>query len=128
MKSLLLAFLLGVSVRVNAATVELGKYIAVDVLTKSTVAKFELKANGTVIFAVSSPDFSVNCNGRYAVNGNQFSSNLVCNSFFLSHANVSIDISSVTPQNLRSAKGVEVGVIIDALGDDPIKYLLKKND
>ncbi len=126
MKSLFLSLALLTTVQVSAATVELGKYRAVDADTKSTVATFELKANGKVSFQVTSPDFEVACSGKYSVQGNQFSTNLECDSLLLPEASVKIDISTVNPQSLRSERGAEVDVIIDALGDEPVKYLLKK--
>lgn len=128
MKTLLLSLLLAVATQVNAAQVELGKYRAVDADTKTIVASFELKASGDVDFLVKSPDFSAACSGKYAVNGNQFSTNLNCKSDILPKANVKIDISNVTAESIRSASGAEVNVMIDALGDEPVKYLLKKND
>ncbi len=126
MKALLLTILSAVTINAQSATVELGKYRAVDAATRSTVASFELKANGTVIFHVRSPDFEVACSGKYAVRGNEFSTNLECDSFLLSEARVKIDISTVNAQSIRSVKGAEVNVIIDALGDEPVKYHLKK--
>lgn len=126
MKVLLLTVLSAITFNVQAATVELGKYRAVDAATRSTVASFDLKANGTVSFHVRSPDFEVACGGTYTVRGNEFSTHLECDSFLLPEASVKIDISTVTPQSIRSEKGAEVNVIIDALGDEPVKYLLKK--
>ena len=128
MKFLLLSLLLMVSIQVNAASVELGKYRAVDAETKSTIATFELKANGGVDFQVKSPDFVVICSGKYSVNGNEFSTDLTCKSDILPKVSVKIDITNVTAQSIRSEKGAEVNVIIDALGDEAVKYLLKKND
>ena len=126
MKALLLTILSAVTINVHAATVELGKYRAVDAATKSTVASFELKANGTVTFHVRSPEFEVSCSGKYAVRGNEFSTNLECDSLLLPEAAIKIDISTVNAQSIRSEKGAEVNVVIDALGDEPVKYLLKK--
>lgn len=126
MKAILLTILSAITINVQAAQVELGKYRAIDAATRSTVASFELKANGTVNFHVRSPDFEVTCSGRYAVRGNEFSTNLECDSFFLSEASVKIDISTVNAQSIRSVNGAEVNVIIDALGDEPVKYFLKK--
>lgn len=128
MKSILLSLLLVVSTQVNAAQVELGKYKAVDADTRSVVADFELKAGGTVDFQVSSPDFAVACSGKYQVDGNTFSTDLTCKSDILPQANVKIDISNVTAQSIRSENGAEVSVVIDALGEEAVKYLLKKND
>ena len=126
MKALLLTILSAITINVQAATVELGKYRAVDADTNSIVASFELKANGTVSFRVSSTMIDVACSGKYTVRGNEFSTDLVCDSMLLSEASVKIDITAVTAQSIRSAKGAAVNVIIDALGDEPVKYLLKK--
>lgn len=128
MRFLLLSLLLVVSTQVNAAQVELGKYKAVDADTKSVVATFELKAGGTVDFQVKSPDFAVACSGKYHVDGNAFTTDLTCKSDILPQANVKIDISNVTAESIRSEKGAEVDVVIDALGEEAVKYLLKKND
>lgn len=131
MKSLLLSLLLVVSTQVNAAHVELGKYSAVDEDTKTIVATFELRANGTVNFSVTTPDFTMpepGCEGKYHVKGNNFYADLNCPTELLPEAKVTIDISNVTPQGLRSEKGVPVPVIIDALGDEPTVFLLKKAD
>ncbi len=130
MKSLILSLMLVVSTQVSAATAELGKYRAVDADTKTIVATFELKANGTVDFQVKSPDISpaIACSGKYTVTGNEFATELTCKSDILPKANVKIDISNVNAQSIRSANGAEVNVIIDALGDEAVKYLLKKAD
>ena len=130
MKSLLLSLLLVVSAKVNAQ-VEIGKYRAVDLDTKTIIATFELRTNGTVNFNVTTPDFTMpapGCEGVYKVVGNEFSADLKCPTDLLPEASVKIDVSNVNPQSLRSETGVEVNVVIDALGDEPIKFLLKKND
>ncbi len=130
MKSFLLTLILVVATQVNAAQVELGKYRAVDADTKSVVATFELKADGTVNFQVKSPDISpaIACSGKYTAIDNKFATDLTCKSEILPKVSVKIDISNVTAQSIRSENGAEVSVIIDALGDEAIKYLLKKND
>lgn len=131
MKSLLLSLVLLASTSAFAATVEIGKYRAVDSDTKTIVATFELRANGTVNFSVKTPDFTMpapGCEGTYKVQGNNFLADLKCPTDLLPQASVKIDISAVTPANLRSANGVEVGVVIDALGEEPNKFMLKKND
>lgn len=130
MKSLL-TFVSAVIVSVTLqAQVELGKYRAVDAETRSIVANFELKANGTVDFKVQSPDTMgpIFCQGRYSVKGNKFFADLQCDSMFLSEASVQIDISNVNATSLRSEKGVAVPVVIDALGSDPNVFLLKKDE
>ncbi|MGZ3691327.1 MAG: hypothetical protein ACXVAX_07475 [Pseudobdellovibrio sp.] len=131
MKSVLLGLVLLASTQLFAGQVEIGKYRAVDKDTKTIVATFELRANGTVNFSVKTPDFTMpapGCEGKYTVNGNTFQSDLKCPTELLPEANVTIDVSNVTPAGLRSANGVEVPVVIDALGSDPTVFLLKKND
>lgn len=131
MKSLILSLVLLASTSAFSATAELGKYIAVDKDTKSIVASFELRANGTVNFTVKTPDFTMpapGCEGTYKVEGNNFSADLKCPTEMLPQASVKIDISNVTAAGLRSATGVQVGVVIDALGEEPNQFMLKKAD
>ena len=66
--------MLVVAAQTHAATVELGKYRAIDADTKSVVATFELKADGTVDFQVKSPDISpaIVCSGKYTVTGSGY--------------------------------------------------------
>lgn len=131
MKALFVSLVMAVGLQAQAATVELGKYRAVDADTKSIVADFELRANGTVHFTVKSPDFAMpapGCEGRYNVKGNIFTADVTCPTDLLPQASVKIDIGAVTPENLRSKDGVRVNVIIDALGDEPTPFMLKKND
>lgn len=131
MKALLMSLILAAGFQAHAATVELGKYRAVDADTKSIVADFELRANGTVHFTVRSPDFAMpepGCEGRYQVKGNLFTAHVTCPTDLLPEASVKIDITPVTPEGLRSKEGVRVGVVIDALGDEATPFMLKKND
>ncbi|AGH96302.1 hypothetical protein [Pseudobdellovibrio exovorus] len=131
MKSLLMSLVLAAAFQANAATVELGKYRAVDADTKSIIADFQLRANGTVHFTVKSPDFTMpapGCEGKYSVKGNTFTANVNCPTPLLPTASVQIDITNVTPEGLRSKDGVRVNVVIDALGDEATPFLLKKND
>ena len=131
MKSLLLSLVLLASTSAFSATAELGKYRAVDKDTKSIVASFELRANGTVNFKVKTPDFTMpepGCEGTWKVQGNNFLADLKCPTDMLPEASVKIDITNVTKDNLRSESGVEVGVTIDALGEEPNTFILKKAD
>ncbi len=131
MKSFVLGLIVLASTQLFAAQVELGKYRAVDKDTKTIVATFELRANGTVNFSVKTPDFTMpapGCEGKYTVKGDTFLADLKCPTELLPEASVSINIANVTPAGLRSANGVEVPVIIDALGDEPTAFLLKKAD
>ena len=131
MKALFLAIVLAAATQVQAATVELGKYKAVDSETQSIVATFELKADSTLTFSVKSTDGSLpqtNCTGKYAVKGNEFAADLKCQSALLPTASVKIDITGVTPEKLRSPQGAKVNVKIDALGEDPTEFILKKAD
>jgi hypothetical protein len=129
MKSLVLALAMFVSSQVFAATVELGKYHAVDKDTQSVAADFELKAGGALTLKISAQGTVINCTGTYAVAGNDFKSDVKCDNDAVPSASVIIDISKVTPEGLRSAAGVEVPVKIpDLLGDDPAIFILKKAD
>lgn len=130
MKALLVSLMLFAGTQVFAGTVELGKYSAKDADTQTIQANFELKAGGAVTFSVKTPDLPqpIACSGTYSVAGNKFSASMNCNSALLQQAKVDIDISTVTPESLRSARGAEVNVVIDALGADATKFLLKKAD
>lgn len=110
------------------ANVELGKYRAVDADSGSIQANFELKAGGAVTFSVVASGTTINCSGTYNVQGKNFRASLRCNSALVSSANVNIDITNVNAQSIRSARGAEVNVVIDALGSDATKFLLKKAD
>lgn len=128
---LLILSLLVLSTQIFAAEVELGKYRAVDADTKTIISTFLLRENGTVNFNITSPDFTMpapGCEGTYKVVGNEFSSDMKCPTDLLPEASVKIDISKVNSENLRTENGVEVDVIIDAFGDEAVKFLLKKND
>ncbi len=131
MKSVIMSFLVFITSTAFASRVELGKYRAVDADTKSIVADFELRANGTVNFSVKTPDFTMpkpGCEGKYTVNGNKFSADLKCPTELLPEASVTIDITNVNPQSIRSQEGASVSVVIDALGEDPTTFKLKKAD
>ena len=131
MKSLLLSLVFAMSSQVFAGQIELGKYKAVDVDSKTIHASLVLRANGTVNFKVKTPDFTMpepGCEGKYTVKGNELEANMTCPTALLPEANVRIDITNVNPQSVRSEKGAEVNVVIDALGDEAIKFLLKKAD
>ena len=136
MKSLLLlSLVLVVSTQVNAqeqqAYVELGQYKAVDAETQTTHSDFVLRADGTVNFKIRTPDFTMpepGCEGTYKVEGHKFTAHLQCPTAILPEAIVEIDITNVTPESIRSVKGAEVDVTVDALSEEPVKYLLHKND
>jgi hypothetical protein len=131
MKSLVLSLLLVGAVQAGAATVELGKYKAkgnqpdVEGITASIL----LKANKDITFNINSPDVGlVTCSGQYEVSANLLVTDVECDSMFVSSAHVEINITNVTPESVRSVKGAEVLVLIDALSDVPAKFLLKKAD
>lgn len=131
MKSLFLTLILAATVQVNAATVEMGKYKAIDVDTRTVDASFILREDGTVNFNVTTPDFTMpapGCDGKYTVVGNEFRADMTCPTDLLPEVSVRIDITNVNPDSIRSENGAEVAVIIDALGDEPTQFLLKKND
>lgn len=129
MKALVLSLLLAVSTQAMAA-VELGKYRAIDADTKTITADLNLKADGTATITINTPDLPkpIPCEGKYKIEAKMLSADVKCKSDLLAEASVKIDITNVTPDSVRTEKGAEVAVIIDALGDDAIKFLLKKND
>jgi hypothetical protein len=128
MKALVLSLLL-VSVQ-GMAAVELGKYRAVDFDTKTITADLLLRANATSSIIINTPDLPkpIPCEGKYNVEGKLLTANVKCKSDLLDEALVKIDITNVTPEGLRSEAGVKVNVTIDALGDESIAFILKKND
>lgn len=131
MNSLILSLLVAAAVQVQAAQVEMGKYRAIDVDTRTVDATFVLRPDGTVNFNVTTPDFTMpapGCDGKYTVVGNTFSADMTCPTDLLPEVSVTIDISNVNHDSIRTEEGAEVAVIIDALGDEPTMFLLKKND
>lgn len=131
MKSLFLSIILAATVQVQAAQVEMGKYKAIDVDTRTVDATFILRADGTVNFNVTTPDFTMpapGCDGKYTVVGSEFTADMTCPTDLLPEVSVRIDITNVNPDSIRTEEGAEVAVIIDALGDEPTMFLLKKND
>jgi|GEM_PF-4336792 len=133
MKSLIVALVLALSAQVQAAQavqVELGKYRAIDADTKSITADLVLRANGTTAITINTPELPkpIPCEGKYTVVANELVADVKCKSALLSEANVKIDITNVNPQSVRSENGAKVNVIIDAFGDEAIKFLLKKAD
>ncbi len=110
-------------------TVETGFYTAVDVETGTIQSSLLLRADNTVNFKVSTPDFTMpepGCEGTYKVVENLLTADMTCPIDFLSEVQVRIDITNVTPESVRSEQGVNVDVIIDALGEDPYQFNLKK--
>lgn len=131
MKTLVLFCVLAAAIQANAAQVEMGKYKAIDVDTRTVDATFILRADGTVNFNVTTPDFTMpapGCDGKYTVVGNEFTADMTCPTDLLPEVSVRIDISNVNPESIRTEEGAEVAVIIDALGDESTQFLLKKND
>lgn len=131
MKSLVLALTMFVGSTVFAGQVELGKYRAVDADTKTIIADLELRANGTANLMITTPDFKMpapGCEGKYKIQGNKFSADVKCPTDLLPEASVTIDVTNVNPQSVRSPEGARVDVIIDALGEEATTFMLKKRD
>lgn len=109
--------------------VEAGSYTAVDLETGTIKSALLLRPDHTVNFKVETPDFTMpepGCEGQYVVQGNLLTADMTCPMDFLSEVQVRIDITNVTPEAVRSAEGVNVDVVIDALGEDPYEFNLKK--
>jgi hypothetical protein len=130
MKSLILAISLFSSLSFAAdKTIEPGLYSAVDVDTQTIVASLETHADSTVIFKVTTPDFTMpepGCQGTYAIKENLLTADMTCPLDYLSKVQVTMDVTNVTPESVRSPEGVIVDVVIDALGSDAYKFVLKK--
>jgi hypothetical protein len=129
MKFALITLLLSSFAFASGKAVEAGTYTAIDTETKTIVATLVVRADSTMNFAVSSPDFVMpepGCEGNYMTEENNFIADLKCPLDFLSQVQVQIDITNVTPESVRSEAGVDVEVIIDALGSDPYVFNLRK--
>lgn len=129
MKLFLASLLLSVAAYSAPKVVEVGTYKAVDTETQSIIATLVIRADKTLNFKVTTPDFTMpepGCEGTYTVEENNFISDLNCPLDFLSEVQVQIDITNVTPESVRSAQGVNVQVVIDALGEDPFEFNLHK--
>jgi hypothetical protein len=126
MKSLIIGFITLVSLQSYAVTVELGKYIAKDVKTqRDKVATFNLKAGGLADMTIQTSLGLVRCTGKYSVAGDDFKAHVNCNSILLPETDVTINIGAVTPENLRSAPGARVTVMLDIF-DAPEDFYLQK--
>ena len=109
--------------------VEAGTYSAIDVETKKINATLIIRADNTMNFMVVSPDFTMpapGCEGSYTTEENNFVADLKCPIDFLNEIQVQIDITKVTSENVRSEAGVDVEVILDALGPDAFLFNLHK--
>ena len=112
-----------------AKDIELGSYTAVDVETGAIASTILLRADKTVNFKVTTPDFTMpepGCEGVYTVTENKLAAELTCPISFLPNVRVEIDITDVTPESVRSESGVVVPVIIDAFGTDAVPFVLRK--
>lgn len=129
MKIFLASLLLSTVAFAAPKVVEPGTYSAVDVETKTIIASLEIRADHTLNFKVAAPDFTMpepGCEGKWSVEENTFASDLTCPLDFLSQVSVQIDITNITPETVRSPAGVNVEVVIDALGSDAFLFNLKK--
>jgi len=131
MKNLILSLIALFSISTANANkeVELGTYTAVDVETGEINSTLVLRADKTVNFKVATPDFEMpepGCEGTWEVQGNIIISDMECPLIFLPQVHVEIDITTVTPESVRSEEGALVPVAIDALGGEPAMFRLKK--
>lgn len=127
MKSLLVILSL-ISSTAFAVKMVPGHYQGWDVDTQTVMADLVLNADQTLIFNLTTPDFTTpapGCTGKYAEVGNDVTSDVTCPMDFLPTANVRMDVTSVTEAGLLSANGVAVPVYVDALGTDPIIFNMK---
>ncbi len=112
-----------------AGSIEPGKYTAIDVDSKSIIATLIVRADLTSNLMLKAPDFTMpepGCNGVYNVVDNILKAEMICPVQGLEKINVTIDITHVTPAEVRVEPGVVVDVVIDALGTEAYKFNLKK--
>ncbi len=129
MKLLLASILLSSFAYAAPMAVDPGTYTAIDTETKTIIATLEVRENKTLNFKVKTPDFTMpepGCEGPWTVEENNFISDLKCPLDFLSQVHVSIDITKATPTAVRAPEGVNVQVVIDAVGPDAFEFNLKK--
>lgn len=109
--------------------VEPGIYSATDVESSTIVATLNMRANKTVNLVIAAPDFEMpaeGCEGIYNVSENIMLAHMVCPIEGFEKMDVTIDIAPVTPESVRSQKGVVVDVTFAAFGDEPSKFVLRK--
>jgi hypothetical protein len=111
-----------------AQDVELGKYLAVPKDYPSASALIDLKIDGSATAKITGEDLEVNCAGSFNVEDRIVNSHVNCDHPDVTEIKVIIDMTPVTPENIRSEKGVEVMAKFDLIGDDPIPFILKKAD
>lgn len=116
-------------------TVEPGYYEAVEIEADGSEGdintQMEIYEDGTVWFDVQTDKFTMpepGCTGTWEVTGTQFLASLECPIFLLPYIDVSIDITNVTPETVRSDLGAEVYVQLDIMGKEPRLFRLKKFD
>lgn len=130
MKSLLLIISLFSNLSLAAnKQIEPGLYSAVDAETQTIVSSLLMGADNSVVFNIRTAEFTMpepGCVGIYNVAENKLSADMQCPLDFLSSVQVTIDVTNVTPESVRSEQGVIVDVVIDALGSDAYKFILKK--
>ena len=130
MKKILFAILFS-SLAALAANkeVEPGYYEAVDADKGEINVQMQVNADGSAaVSIVNKSPFkpNINCEGTWSVTENMFFSALDCDHFLVPYIEVNIDITNVTPQNLRSEQGAPVNVQLDIMGPDPRSFILKK--
>ncbi|OFZ31602.1 MAG: hypothetical protein A2622_03195 [Bdellovibrionales bacterium RIFCSPHIGHO2_01_FULL_40_29] len=131
MKSIFALFMLLGSLSFGAANkvVEPGLYKATDVDSGEVTATLLIRANQTANLKLSAPDFEMpepGCEGVFTVTGNILAANVKCPVDFFEELNVTIDITPVTPESVRSPAGAVVDVMIEGLVDEPTKFVLRK--
>lgn len=109
--------------------IEVGTYTAVDVESSTITATLIMRADKTLNLIIAAPDFEMpkeGCEGTYEVKENLMSANLVCPIEGFEKMDVTIDVTPVTPESVRSVAGAIVDVVFGAFGDEPSKFALRK--
>ncbi len=109
--------------------IETGTYTAVDVESSTITATLVIRGDNSLNLIIAAPDFEMpkeGCEGTYKVTVNMMAAHLVCPIEGFEEMDVTIDVTPVTPESVRSANGAVVDVVFGAFGDEPAKFVLKK--
>jgi hypothetical protein len=128
MKFLVLLSSMLISSQVFAANVELGKYLAVPKDFPTVISELELFADNHATVYIDAEGTIIHCTGVFAQVGNNLTADAECDHPEAPEISVSIDVTDVTPDGLRSEAGVEVPVKFNLLGDDAVLFVLRKVD
>lgn len=127
----LIAFAFLATTQAFAGQIESGLFFAQDLEGGEIKAQIQLNEDKTVSFRIATTDYVMpapGCQGTYQVEGDLLSAAMSCPDTGLGDINVTLDITNVTPESVRSPEGARVDVTIDLIGNDPMPFTVKKID